>query len=669
MIKLKVLQVLLGVLLLENDATSHRVHVENFSPAVPQIFKYAKNFFPKKIGKFLGFTFSQTGKDSYAYLTESSDENPVDIAKDFLESSLFLTSSEYSVTNSYKSNHNGVTHVYFVQLHNDIEIANAFSNINIDKAGRVISFGSSFLKNNFESEFPGGGKQIIFNSLLKRSFAPINPIDAFLKLAKHLKLPDSIGKGLYIATPYHSGSTTDEIHIQGSSIYEPVPVKQKYIQVYENGASSLRLVWDIETEMEENWLNAHVDCETGAILSVIDWVSDASYEVYPLGVNDPSEGERSLVTDPHYEVASPLGWHAIDNKTFYSDTRGNNAMVQENLSGRLEITDKNQRPDGGVDLKFEFPLDLSDDPRDYLNASVTNLFYWNNIIHDLFYKFGFDEKSGNFQKNNFGRGGKGNDEVIANAQDGSGYNNANFATPPDGKNGKMRMYVWTASNPKRDGDLEGGIIIHEYAHGISNRLTGGPANSNCLGFGEAGGMGEGWGDFWATILRIKKSHTREDNFSMGSYSANSVLGIRRYPYSTSLTMNPSTYAFIKKREYGGVHAKGEVWAAILYEVFWNLVDKNGFSSDIFNDPVLNGKKNDKVAGNIMALQLTVDGLKFQPCNPSFVDARDAIIQADQANYDGDNFCEIWKGFAKRGLGIKAKKGGIESFDVPKECEA
>ena len=29
----------------------------------------------------------------------------------------------------------------------------------------------------------------------------------------------------------------------------------------------------------------------------------------------------------------------------------------------------------------------------------------------------------------------------------------------------------------RDGDLENGIIIHEYGHGVSNRLTGGPAST------------------------------------------------------------------------------------------------------------------------------------------------------------------------------------------------
>jgi extracellular elastinolytic metalloproteinase len=53
------------------------------------------------------------------------------------------------------------------------------------------------------------------------------------------------------------------------------------------------------------------------------------------------------------------------------------------------------------------------------------------VFADLFYLYGFTEKSGNFQQDNLGRGGKGDDAVLANAQDGSGYNNAYFSTVSD----------------------------------------------------------------------------------------------------------------------------------------------------------------------------------------------------------------------------------------------
>lgn len=75
-------------------------------------------------------------------------------------------------------------------------------------------------------------------------------------------------------------------------------------------------------------------------------------------------------------------------------------------------------------------------------------------------------------------------------------------TPPDGQNGRMRMYLWNTAVPYRDGDMEAGIVIHELCHGLSTRLTGGPANSGCLGWGESGGMGEGWGGLHLSLRFI-----------------------------------------------------------------------------------------------------------------------------------------------------------------------
>ena len=62
---------------------------------------------------------------------------------------------------------------------------------------------------------------------------------------------------------------------------------------------------------------------------------------------------------------------------------------------------------------------------------------------------------------------------------------------------RMQMYEWTTTNPRRDGDFDNEIIIHEYGHGVSNRLTG---NGNGLNALQSGGMGEGWSDWWAMML-------------------------------------------------------------------------------------------------------------------------------------------------------------------------
>jgi len=244
-----------------------------------------------------------------------------------------------------------------------------------------------------------------------------------------------------------------------------------------------------------------------------------------------------------------------------------------------------------------------------------------------------------------------------------GYNNAFFYTPVDGQRPYMAMLIWTYSNPYRDSDLDVGIIVHEYAHGISNRLTGGPMNVACLQGGEPGGMGEGWGDFFGTLIRQRSTYNRYDVFPMAPYTYNNPNGIRRYPYTTNMTIDPETYGYINLANYTGVHSKGEVWCGILWETYWNFVDAYGF------DPDLSFGK----GGNNQILQDVVDGLKIQPCNPNFVDARNAILQADTINYGGKNVCLLWLGFAKRGLGLNAIGGRTgapivtQDFTVPPEC--
>lgn len=427
----------------------------------------------------------------------------------------------------------------------------------------------------------------------------------------------------------------------------------------------------METDVTDNWLLTYVDADkTSEVLGVVDYVSDlATYEVYPWNTNDPTEGERKVLEDPWLISASEFTWQS--DGTNYTVTRGNNGIAQVNPSGGEEYLD-NHRPDAGEDLSFEFPYSLEEaDPTVYQDASITQLFYTANQLHDLLYVLGFTEEAGNFEANNNGQGGEGNDFVILNAQDGSGTDNANFATPPDGSNGRMRMYMWTASEPQRDCSFEAGVVIHEYVHGLSTRLTGGPANSGCLRGGESGGMGEGWSDFFATAIRLKPDDTRETDYPMGAWVSNDEGGIRAYPYSTNTNTNPHTYADIDEVE--GVHAIGTIWCTMLYEVLWNLIDKHGKNDNDFPALDSSGTPDD---GKFLALKIVQDAMALQPCSPDFIAARDAIIDADEALTGGDNFCELWKGFSKRGLGPNAEAGGIlglnllgrtEDFELPEGC--
>jgi hypothetical protein len=142
-------------------------------------------------------------------------------------------------------------------------------------------------------------------------------------------------------------------------------------------------------------------------------------------------------------------------------------------------------------------------------------------------------------------------------------------------------------------------------------------------------------------------------------SSNGV-GIRDYKYSRSMTVNPMTYNTIKTAAIP--HGVGSVWCTMLYDAYWNMVDKYGFNPN-FYEPAS--------GGNNMMLQLVVDGLKLQPCSPGFVDARDAIIKADSIRNGGANRTLLWKAFARRGLGWSAKQGssssrsdGTQAYDMP-----
>ncbi|MFC7357830.1 T9SS-dependent M36 family metallopeptidase [Jejudonia soesokkakensis] len=173
-------------------------------------------------------------------------------------------------------------------------------------------------------------------------------------------------------------------------------------------------------------------------------VDGSQYRVFPVPVESPIHGSSSLVIEPADPVASPFGWHDTNGATGaeFTITRGNNVYAQEDFDG--DGSTFGDAPDGGSDLDFDFPQILETAPRNNIEGATVNLFYWNNIMHDIWYQYGFDEASGNFQENNYGNGGTGSDSVIADAQDGAGLNNASFFPPGDGQNGRMNMFLWTA---------------------------------------------------------------------------------------------------------------------------------------------------------------------------------------------------------------------------------
>lgn len=356
-------------------------------------------------------------------------------------------------------------------------------------------------------------------------------------------------------------------------------------------------------------------------------------------------------------------------------TEGNNCIAYADLKtpsgfGPGDVMGEVSAP-GVFDYKYNHSKSATDATN--LQNSLVGMFFHVNWLHDRWYEAGFDEASGNAQKSNFGRGGQGGDPVLAEGADFSGTNNANMATPADGRSPRMQMFTFTGTTPTRTSNHEALITFHEMGHYITNRLVG---NANGLTNVQGEAMGEGWGDFFAICMTSQSG----DNFAKGAFAAggwtdlapgftdNYYFSIRRYPYSADMAKNPLTFKHIGNNVVlpvgppiqsspagnNEVHNAGEVWCAALWEVFVNLVAKHGHAA----------------AENRM-LAYVIGGLKLTPIRPTLTQARDGIIAAASA-LDASDVPSVKAGFAKRGMGAGAVSppanstslaGVIESFTL------
>ncbi|MBK8954367.1 MAG: M36 family metallopeptidase [Saprospiraceae bacterium] len=572
---------------------------------------------------------------------------------------------EIAVTNETFFKPAGLHNVYIQQKYLGIPIHNAIFSVHI-KDGQVVSTSNRFCQD--------------IHSKTGSSEPVLTQGQALMRAAEQLGYPAPASMRMM---ENKGGSQKEVVYEKSNLSLEDIPVRLVWVAA-EDG--KIYLTWEVciyETTAQ-NWWLARVDASTGNLTDknnlVVHCNFDApegtcsggdhvhldefvafspldgsSYRVYKEPIESPSHGGRTLENEPADPTASPFGWHDTNGAVGpeYTTTRGNNVHAYTDTDAN-NSPDPGSDPDGGAGLDFDFTLDLTMHPSTYRPAAVTNLFYWNNYLHDFAYQYGFDEGNGNFQVNNYGNGGIGNDDVRAEAQDGSGTNNANFGTPVDGMRPRMQMYVWTYTSPNRDSDLDNGVIAHEYAHGISNRLTGGPGNVSCLNNAEQ--MGEGWSDFYSLMTCWTGSASDR---GIGTYvlgQATNGPGIRPARYSTNMGVNNYTYANLPGMAVP--HGVGFVWCTMLWELVDGLVARHGAT-----------------AGFEKAMHLVNLGMILQPCGPGFVDGRNAILAADDILYGKDNECVIWKAFAKRGLGLSASQGsanstldGSAAYDVPCNCD-
>ncbi|KAH9255029.1 hypothetical protein BASA81_006974 [Batrachochytrium salamandrivorans] len=540
---------------------------------------------------------------SDAVSSSFSEKNDVKTATDFISKKLDLGADDFKVFNSY-TDAVGVTHVYGAHILNGARIANHQAAAHV-KNGQVTSFSSSF-----------GTSQ----HFAKRDLA-ISAPKATVDFAK--------------------ASATASAQL-GIPVYSEFDHALEYVE-QPDGKIAYAYKFQLRNNPVTKWVEVWCDATTGRVIQAINFSHKATYKAIPFPRRDVTEG-FSVVSGPEFQRSSPNGW--TDGKA----TEGNN-VITLTPSGRTTPSTS----DGIFDTQFDSQGVPGTDAN--IAAAAVNLFYVSNMMHDITYQYGFTEQAGNFQKDNFGKGGKGGDAVVVNVLNTSDVNNANFIVPADGQPGIMNMFRFNYTTPHRSSAFDNGIAIHEYAHGVSVRLTGGPATSGCLATKEAGGMGEGWSDMMTLFVLAKRSDTATTSIPMGTYVTGRPSGVRSRPYTTDMKVNPLTYSDLKTRDE--VHGIGEVWTSLLWEVYWSLVAKYGFSSNLYDA--------NQSAGNIVTMRIIMGGMVLQQCNPTFLSARDAIITADINHYKGANKCEILKAFAKRGLGSQATGNYNNDFSVPSEC--
>ena len=206
-----------------------------------------------------------------------------------------------------------------------------------------------------------------------------------------------------------------------------------------------------------------------------------------------------------------------------------------------------------------------------------------------------------------------------------------------------------------DCSFENGIISHEYGHGISNKLVGGPVNASCMTNFES--MGEGWSDWFALMMQLKVGAQGTDLVPIGTYAvnqANNGPGIRQFPYTTDITVNTLTFADSNNPDNSNTgyrYTTGEMWATVLWDLTWAYIGKYGYDDNIYTG----------TGGNNKVMRLVLDALKLQACNTAgFISSRDLLFAADQATTGGADYCMIGEVFARRGLGLNASSGDINN---------
>ena len=612
--------------------------------------------------------------------------------------------SEARVSREFTTAHNGLRTVVWEQQLDGIPVFEAVLYGHIGRNGELVSLCSRFLPTLAAPADAG-----VPNREFVQAFPPISPQQAVsyaaTNIGERLDASEVAGKD-----PLPEGADRRQ-RFEATALQGEATASLVWLPM---SRQSMRLCWRVVLtgKTSGEMFQVLIDAQSGDSQVRHCWTFNANpvvYRIFPSdspspfspgwstpNTNQPSVTSRVLTNLVALSTnASPAGWIS----TGRSNTIGNNVDSHTDwFNHNPEYGDdppagNAPRPTGTTNngvLTFDFALDLNQSPTNGFNSTsaVVNAFYWINWMHDKLYDLGFTEAAGNFQQTNFGRGGIGGDAILIDVQDGHAFatNNAfTDAAPVDGFAGRFNIGRFYNPNPVRDGALDAEVMLHEYTHLLSTRLVG---HGQGIVWWQSLGLGEGWSDFFAQALLAEAGDDTNADYAFSAWSGylypllglivreNYYYGNRRYPYTTQLSRNPLSFGDARETrlhigipmnppisnalttigsiQYREFHALGEIWCTALWEARSIYITKYGFSN-----------------GTDRILRLVMDGMKLGPANPTFLQARDAILLADRVTTGGVDQTNLWTAFAKRGMGWSAicppsptTDGIIESFDVP-----
>ncbi len=459
-------------------------------------------------------------------------------------------------------------------------------------------------------------------------------------------------------------------------------------------ARGARLAWRTTTPVSSQEIDVSVvDAQTGAVLWRANLVESdqagtgQAWEYYPSASVPGGGGVQHQVTFPVADGTALFGnnawtWPDVDDDDSPDRDIPATSSVDWSYPAVLNTTDVTNACSDLFPCSWDPNVPFSWQP--HVESSAVQVFHFLNAFHDhlLAAPIGFTEAAGNFQVDNASGQGQDGDMVVANVMDGADTSrtpglpddfhqfNANMFTPPDGDPPLMQMYLFPSipddGRPATMGGDDASVVYHEYTHGLSNRLVTFADGSGAVNSAQAAAMGEAWSDFYALdylVAQGLETDSAGPDVVLGRYVAGGRVGFIRFdaidcPVTSGPPNCPGSpgtgaggFTYEDFGHVGGgpeVHDDGEIWGQTLWDVRSAL-------------------------GSSVTLTLVTRAMELSPPEPSFLDMRNAILEADQVAFGGSHVDQLWQLFAQRGMGFFAiaLDGGdvhpVADFSTPPVC--